>query len=92
MINFIENFSGISLIIVCIAYLIAITYALSSHEYAHAKVAFNQGDYTPKARGRLTLNPLKHINPIGFLCLLLVGFGWASPAARKFYKCYALNP
>lgn len=79
MIDFIFNYSGNEFVIIVLAYLITIMFALSMHEYAHAKVAFNQGDYTPKSQGRLTLNPFKHIDPIGFLCLLLVGFGWAKP-------------
>ena len=79
MIDFFLNYKGVDLVIVLVAYFIAIIFALSMHEYAHAKVAFNQGDYTPKAKGRLTLNPFKHIDPIGFICLMLVGFGWAKP-------------
>ena len=79
MLDFVLNYSGVDLIIIVVAYLIAMLFAFSLHEYAHAKVAFNQGDYTPKAKGRLTLNPFKHIDPVGFLCLILVGFGWAKP-------------
>lgn len=79
MIDFFLNYQGIDLAVILVAYLIAIIFALSLHEYAHAKVAFNQGDYTPKAKGRLTLNPFKHIDIVGFVCLMLVGFGWAKP-------------
>ncbi|WP_010077466.1 site-2 protease family protein [Clostridium cellulovorans] len=49
------------------------------HEYAHAKVADKLGDPTPRAQGRLTLSPIPHIDPIGFLALLLFHFGWAKP-------------
>lgn len=53
--------------------------SLTVHEWAHGKVAFLRGDPTAKERGRLTLNPLKHIDPIGLLMLLMVGVGWAKP-------------
>ncbi len=53
--------------------------ALSFHEYAHARVADYLGDHTPYYQGRLTLNPLAHIDWLGFLMLLLVKFGWARP-------------
>lgn len=49
------------------------------HECAHAFVAYKQGDPTAKNLGRLTLNPLKHIDPIGGLMILLLGFGYAKP-------------
>ncbi len=53
--------------------------ALSMHEAAHAYVADRCGDHTARYLGRLTLNPLKHIDIVGFLMLYLVGFGWAKP-------------
>ncbi|WDV45337.1 site-2 protease family protein [Clostridiaceae bacterium M8S5] len=53
--------------------------AFSFHEYAHAQVAVLLGDDTPKYQGRLTLSPLAHIDPLGFITLLLMGFGWAKP-------------
>jgi len=53
--------------------------AISIHEFSHGFVAVKLGDDTPLLQGRLTLNPLKHIDPLGFLCLFLVGFGWAKP-------------
>lgn len=62
-------------------------FALSLHETAHGFVAWKLGDPTAKNLGRLTLNPIKHIDPIGFLVLLLFGFGWAKPVpinARYF--------
>ena len=57
----------------------AIIVALAFHELAHALVAYKLGDRSQEQRGRLTLNPVKHIDPIGILMLLLVGFGWAKP-------------
>ncbi len=53
--------------------------ALSLHEYAHARMAVAMGDFTPKIMGRLTMNPLAHIDPVGILVLLVARFGWAKP-------------
>ncbi len=53
--------------------------ALPVHEFAHAFVAVKLGDPTPRQQGRYTLNPLRHIDPIGAILILLVGFGWAKP-------------
>ncbi len=53
--------------------------ALSLHEYAHAWMAVKMGDDTPKNMGRLTINPFAHIDPLGFLMLVVARFGWAKP-------------
>lgn len=53
--------------------------ALSLHETAHGYVAWKCGDSTAYNLGRLTLNPLKHLDPVGFICLLVFGYGWANP-------------
>lgn len=63
--------------------------ALSLHELAHGYVAYKCGDPTARNYGRLTLNPLRHLDPVGFACMLLVGFGWANPVpvnSRYFRK------
>lgn len=66
--------------------------AFTFHEYAHAFVADRLGDKTPKFQGRLTLNPMAHIDPIGFILILILGFGWARPvqtnpsAYKHYYK------
>ena len=62
--------------------------ALSFHEFAHAWVSDKLGDPTPRRQGRVTLNPLAHIDWIGFLALLLVGFGWGKPVQidPTYYK------
>jgi len=52
---------------------------LTVHEYCHALAAFKLGDRTASEQGRLTFNPLKHIDPIGFLFIIFAGFGWAKP-------------
>lgn len=57
----------------------AILIGLTFHEYAHAIVADKLGDKTPKFQGRLTLNPFVHIDIMGFIMILIVGFGWAKP-------------
>ena len=57
----------------------AILIGLTVHEWAHAYAAYRLGDPTARNLGRMTLNPLAHIDPIGFAMLLLVGFGWAKP-------------
>ena len=57
----------------------ALLISLSIHEYAHAWMAYKQGDITQKIRGRLSLDPFKHIDPMGFLCIALFGVGWGKP-------------
>lgn len=52
---------------------------LSFHEFAHAFVAYRCGDPTPKLQNRVTINPAAHIDPIGFIALLFIGFGWGRP-------------
>lgn len=61
---------------------------LSFHEFAHAKVSSLLGDPTPKAQGRVSLNPVAHVDPIGFIALLLLGFGWGKPVQVNpgYYK------
>lgn len=57
----------------------AVLIGLTFHEYAHAKVADNLGDPTARYMGRMSLNPFVHIDPLGFILLLIAGFGWAKP-------------
>ena len=61
---------------------------LSFHEFAHAWVSDKLGDPTPRRQGRVTVNPLAHIDWIGFIMLLLVGFGWGKPVQidPTYYK------
>jgi len=54
-------------------------FAVTIHEYAHGKAALSLGDPTAKNAGRLTLNPLRHIDPMGAICMFLFNFGWAKP-------------
>jgi Zn-dependent protease len=62
-----------------IAGIIALVVGLTFHEFSHALLADQLGDHRPRAMGRLTLNPLPHIDPIGALMLVVAGFGWAKP-------------
>ena len=57
----------------------ALVFSLSFHEFAHAWIAYRLGDNTAARLGRLTLNPMSHLDPVGSIALLLMGFGWAKP-------------
>jgi len=61
------------------AFIIGLVIAITVHEFAHAWIAYRNGDPTAKMYGRLTLNPLTHLDPLGTLFLFLVGFGWGKP-------------
>lgn len=62
-----------------VAYLLVLLVSFGTHEYSHAYAAYRNGDYTAKNMGRMTLNPFAHFNAYGFVCLLVLGFGWANP-------------
>ncbi len=62
--------------------------ALTVHEYFHGYVAYRMGDPTAKFAGRLTFNPLKHIDPIGFIAFIIFRFGWAKPVPINPYNFY----
>lgn len=82
--------SGLTLeqtLMTIVALLITIFIVLPIHEWAHGFVAYKFGDNTAKINGRLTLNPLKHIDPLGAMAMILFKFGWAKPVpvdARNF--------
>lgn len=68
--------------------------AMTFHEYAHALAAYKLGDDTPKIQGRLNLNPISHIDPIGIILLLVAGFGWGKPVqidSRNFDGKYSIS-
>ena len=73
------NFDFASIVAEILAVLLIVFLILPFHEWAHAFTASLLGDKAIKYRGRLSLNPLSHIDPMGALCLLLFGFGWAKP-------------
>ncbi|MDO5303836.1 MAG: site-2 protease family protein [Clostridia bacterium] len=66
----------------------AIVIGLSFHEFAHAAVSNALGDPTPKSQGRVTINPMAHIDPFGFVALFIAGFGWGQPVQidPRYYK------
>lgn len=74
-----SGLDGMVIFAIILAYAVALTIAFSLHEFSHGLAAYLHGDYTAKAMGRLTLNPFKHIDPLGLVSLLLLGFGWAKP-------------
>ena len=71
-----------------IATAIPLLMSLSVHEFAHARTALAFGDPTAKMMGRCTLNPLAHLDPIGTIALLVVGFGWAKPVPVNYGNLY----
>lgn len=70
---------------VLLAAVVALLVGLTFHEFSHALVADQLGDHRPRAMGRLTLNPIPHIDPIGAVMLLIAGFGWAKPVMVNPY-------
>jgi len=64
---------------------VPLLYAIVFHELAHGWVAYRMGDPTAKNLGRLSLNPIRHIDPVGTLMLFMVGFGWAKPVPVNFH-------
>ena len=73
-----------------LAYAVVILICLPVHECAHGLVAYWLGDPTAKREGRVTLNPIKHIDIVGSICLLVAGFGWAKPVPINV--AYFKNP
>lgn len=72
--------------------IITLMIAFTVHEFAHAWTADQLGDDTPRLNGRLTLNPLAHLDPIGSLMLLVSGFGWAKPVPINPYALHRRTP
>jgi Zn-dependent protease len=64
---------------VFVAFVIAVIVGITFHEFSHAAVATMQGDQTARSQGRLTLNPISHLDPLGSIALVLAGFGWGRP-------------
>jgi Zn-dependent protease len=75
-----------------ITYAIILLTAFPVHEFAHAWVADRFGDNTPRANGRLTLNPLAHLDPLGSLMMIIAGFGWAKPVPINPYVLQRRSP
>ena len=66
--------------------LVGLVIGFTVHEFCHAATALGEGDDTARRMGRLTLNPVKHIHPIGFILIIVVGFGWARPVQVDHYN------
>lgn len=66
--------------------IIVLVFSLSIHEFMHGYAAYRLGDDTARLQGRLTLNPLAHLDPIGALMMLLAGFGWAKPVPVNYNR------
>jgi Zn-dependent protease len=75
-----------------IARVLVLIVAFTFHEFAHAWSATQFGDDTPRLNGRLTLNPLAHLDPVGSMVLLLAGFGWAKPVPVNPYTLQRRSP
>ena len=84
--------TGLPDITTMVAYAIVLVIAFSVHEFAHAWMANYFGDDTPRLNGRLTLNPLAHLDPIGSLMLFFAGFGWAKPVPVNLYALERRSP
>ncbi|MBR3865011.1 MAG: site-2 protease family protein [Clostridia bacterium] len=73
-------------IVIYLARFAVLLFILPMHEFAHAFAAYKNGDYTAKLSGRYTLNPVKHFDPLGLVCFLIAGFGWAKPVPVNPYN------
>jgi len=73
------GYTGKEIVLYLLIYFFAITISFSFHEFMHAAVAVWLGDETPRNMGRLTLNPLAHMDPIGTILILVAGIGWGKP-------------
>lgn len=83
-----NNLFSMNMIITKLYMLPGIIIGLTLHEFSHAMVSYKLGDPTPKQQGRISINPLKHIDPIGFVALIMAGFGWGVPVQinPNYYK------
>jgi len=74
---------------VVVGILVALVVGITLHEFSHAVVADRLGDHRPRALGRVSLNPLRHLDPLGAVFFLIAGFGWGKPVP---VNAYALRP
>ena len=86
------DLSFLNIVLMLVSYAVLILVMLPVHEFAHAATAHWLGDYTPKAYGRLTLNPKAHLDPWGAIMLVLCGFGYAKPVAVNPYNFRRMKP
>ena len=83
---FSSAYSPVQKILLLVAFVASVIFAISLHEVAHGYAALKMGDPTAKVQGRLTLNPLAHFEPIGLLMFVIVGFGFARPVPVNPYN------
>ena len=76
---FSSTYSAVEKILLLVAFMMSVIFAICLHEFAHGFAAYKLGDPTAKYSGRLTLNPLAHFEPFGLAMFVLVGFGFARP-------------
>ncbi|SCW30526.1 Zn-dependent protease (includes SpoIVFB) [Ruminococcaceae bacterium YRB3002] len=92
-----SGLSGKEMVLHLLCMLFAITISFSFHEFMHARVAVWLGDDTPAHMGRVTLNPVAHLDPMGTLLILVAGFGWGKPVLynpnnlKKFKSARLMN-
>ncbi len=79
LINIFRNYDFKTAVVLALMSLFTVVFSLTFHEFSHALASNALGDPTAKNRGRLSMNPLRHMHPVGFACMLLLGFGWANP-------------
>lgn len=93
MLDLIRSSESPQIIVVYVfSFLIVMLVSLPLHEYAHARVAYFLGDDTAEKSGRLTLNPLAHLDPIGTIAMLAFGIGWAKPVPISSSRCTKVKP
>ena len=76
---FSSGYSAVEIVVLTVAFALSAIIAIVFHEWAHAFVAYKQGDSTTKAYHRLSLNPFNHLDILGFISFFIIGFGWAKP-------------
>lgn len=81
-----SGMSGTEKLLMILITVFCVLLSLTVHEVGHGLAAYAMGDRTAEYSGRLSLNPLRHIDPIGGLCLLIFGFGWAKPVPVNPYN------
>ncbi len=88
LLRFLRDNLNVGLLLYWVERIAAVLICLSVHETCHGLAALALGDPTAKSRHRLSLNPLRHIDPVGLLCMALLGFGWAKPVPvdSRYFK------
>ena len=90
IIEYLQSLDWYGMLLSILYSLPAIVMGLTIHEYAHAKAAIKMGDTSQRVIQRATLNPFSHLDPVGFICMIIFNFGWAKPVITDptYYKSY----